>query len=64
MGLSFRKGVRIAPGVRLTFSKRGASVSAGPRGVKVGTDMRGRRRVSLSALGFLWRRSKGGSDAG
>jgi uncharacterized protein DUF4236 len=60
MPLSWRKGVRLAPGVRMTFSKRGASVSAGPRGAKAGVDTGGRRRVGLSAFGFLWRKSRRG----
>jgi hypothetical protein len=56
LALNFRKSFRLAPGVRMTLSKRGASVSAGPRGVKVGVDSRGRRRVGLSWRGFSWRR--------
>lgn len=47
MGLSWRKSVKLVPGVRLTFSKRGASLSAGPPHVKAGTDTRGTRRASV-----------------
>jgi hypothetical protein len=56
--LSFRKSIRLAPGVRMTLSRRGASVSAGPRGAKASVNTSGRRGVSLSALGFLWRMTK------
>jgi hypothetical protein len=56
MSLFFSKSFRIAPGVRLTMSKRGASVSAGPRGAKVGANTTGGRRVSLSWKGLSWRR--------
>jgi hypothetical protein len=56
LGLSFRKSFRLAPGVRMMLSKRGASVSAGPRGTKVGVDNRGQRRVGLACRGFSWRR--------
>ena len=58
MGLSFRKSVKLLPGVRMTLSKRGASVSAGPPHVKGGVDSRGTRRASLSLFGFSWRKSK------
>jgi hypothetical protein len=56
MGWSFRKSVRIAPGVRVTLGKRGASVSAGPKGAKVSVDTRRERRLSLSRFGALWRK--------
>lgn len=48
MSLIFRKSVRLAPGLRLTLSKRSASVSAGPRGVKASVNTRGEQRASLS----------------
>ena len=41
MGLYFRKSVKIAPGVRLNMSKKGMSVSAGPKGAKVNISKRG-----------------------
>lgn len=41
MGIFFRKSVKIAPGVRLNFGKRGTSVSIGPRGAKVNFSKRG-----------------------
>lgn len=64
MGLSWRKFMKLIPGVRLTFSKRGASVSAGPPHVKTGVDSRGTRRASLSLFGFSWRKSRRRDDAG
>ena len=47
MSFGFRKGFKLAPGLRLTFSKRGASLSAGPRGAKISASTTGRRRRSL-----------------
>jgi hypothetical protein len=56
VGVFFRKSIRLAPGIRLSLSKRGASVSAGPRGAKVGASTSGRRRLSLSRGGVSWRK--------
>lgn len=36
--------------------KRGAGVSTGPRGAKLGANERGERRASLSFKGFYWRK--------
>jgi len=41
MSFRFQKRVRIAPGVRLNFSKRGISTSVGPRGASVTAGKRG-----------------------
>ena len=41
MGIFFRKSVKIAPGLRLNISKRGTSVSIGPRGAKLNIGKRG-----------------------
>ena len=35
MGWNFRRSTKIAPGVRLNFSKKGVGVSLGPRGSKI-----------------------------
>jgi len=35
MGFSFRRSIKIAPGVRLNFSKSGVSTSLGTRGARV-----------------------------
>lgn len=51
MGWSFRKSLKIAPGVRLNLNKRGASVSAGPRGAKVSANTRRQKRLSVSRFG-------------
>jgi hypothetical protein len=56
MGLIFRKSFKIAPGVRLTVSKRGMSVSAGPKGAKLSTNTRGEKRASLGWKGLFWRK--------
>jgi hypothetical protein len=57
MGFGFRKSFKLAPGMRLSFSKRGASVSVGPRGVGIAASTTGRRRRSLGWRGLYWRRS-------
>ena len=56
MGFFFRKSLKIAPGIRLNLSKRGAGISAGPRGTKVSVNSRGERRASLSFKGLNWRK--------
>jgi uncharacterized protein DUF4236 len=60
MGLFFRKTKKIAPGVNVNLSKRGASFSVGPKGAKVST----RGRLSLSKGGFRFTRKQvSGSSA-
>lgn len=56
MAWGFRKSRKLMPGVRLTGSKRGLSVSAGPRRMKVSGNTRGERRGSASLWGFFWRK--------
>lgn len=56
MAFGFRKSLKVAPGVRLTLSKRGASVSGGPRGAKVSVNTRRERRLSLARFGAFWRK--------
>jgi hypothetical protein len=56
MGWSFRKSVKIAPGVRLNLGKRGASWSAGPTGAKVSANTRREKRLTVSRFGAFWRK--------
>lgn len=58
MGWNFRKSVKIAPGVKVNFSKRGASVSAGPKGFKVSLNSKGKvhRTVSIPGTGLYSRK--------
>lgn len=56
MSIGFRKSFRLAPGVRLTASRRGVGVSGGPRGAKLSVNSRRERRASLSWLGWFWRK--------
>lgn len=56
MGWGFRKTIRIAPGLRLNLGKRSAGLSLGRRGARVSANTRGRKGLSLSRLGFFWRR--------
>lgn len=77
MGFRFRKSIRLAPGVRLNLSKRGASVSLGGRGLTTNVSTRGTRTtVGLPGTGLSYshftpaassaRRgsSRGGASAG
>jgi hypothetical protein len=56
VAFGFRKSFKVAPGVRMTLSKRGASVSGGPRGAKLSVNTRREKRASLGWLGTFWRR--------
>ncbi len=56
MGWGFRKSIKIVPGVRLTFGKRGTSLSAGPKGAKLSVNTRREKRVSISRFGAFWRK--------
>jgi hypothetical protein len=56
MGFRFRKSVRIAPGIRVNFSARGASVSAGPRGASLSFGSRGAyANVGIPGSGLSFR---------
>lgn len=50
VGWSFRKSVRLLPGLRLNISKSGLGLSAGRRGARVSTGPSG-HRVTLGAPG-------------
>ena len=54
MAWNFRKSIKIAPGVKVTLSKRGASVSAGPKGFKHSINTKGevRRKTSIPGTGL------------
>ena len=55
MGFRFRRSVRIAPGVRVNFGKRGTSVSLGGHGVTENISKRGRRTTySLRGSGLSY----------
>jgi Protein of unknown function (DUF4236) len=56
MAFGFRKSMRLAPGVRLTLSKRGASVSGGPKGAKMSVNTRNEKRASVGRFGGFWRK--------
>jgi len=42
MGFIFRKSLKLAPGIRLNFSKRGLGISAGVPGARLSVSSRGR----------------------
>jgi SH3-like domain-containing protein len=55
MGFRFRKSLRIAPGVRLNFSRSGISTSVGPRGAKLTVGPKGTRTtVGIPGSGMSW----------
>lgn len=59
MGLSFSRSVRFG-GVRFNFSGSGIGVSAGIKGLRVGTGPRG-AYISAGVGGFRYRTSLGGN---
>lgn len=55
MGLRFRKSVKVAPGVRINFGKKGSSVTFGKRGAKVTVGKNGvRTTVGLPGTGLSY----------
>jgi hypothetical protein len=56
MPIGFRKRKKIAPGLFLNLSKRGAGLSVGRRGATVSKSATGRRQLSLGWKGLFWRK--------
>lgn len=59
MGWNFRKSIKIAPGVKLNFSKRGVGMSVGPKGYKISVNSKGdvHKTISIPGTG-LYKREK------
>lgn len=59
MGFRFRKSMKIAPGLRLTFGKRSIGLSAGIRGARVSLNSSGRVTSSagIPGSGLYWTES-------
>jgi hypothetical protein len=56
MGWSFRRSIKILPGLRLNLSKRGVGISAGVRGAHASTGPRGTWfNTSLPGSGLSYR---------
>ena len=51
MGFRFYRSLKLLPGVRLNFGKRGIGISAGVRGLHVGVDSRGKGYTSAGIPG-------------
>ena len=51
MGFRFRRSIKLLPGVRLNFGKRGIGISAGVPGLHVGVDSRGKAYTSAGIPG-------------
>lgn len=55
MGWSFRKSLRLLPGVRLNVSKSGLGLSLGRRGARVSTGPGGHRMtLGVPGSGLSW----------
>lgn len=55
MSLRFRRSLKIAPGIRLNFGKKGISASIGPRGAKITIGETGiRKTVGLPGTGLSY----------
>jgi len=69
MGWSFRKSIRIAPGLRLNLSKSGVGVSGGVKGMRLSVGPSG-TQVTAGSHGMYYRKRFGrgrapqGADAG
>src|ERR1035437_5386353 len=51
MALRFHRSMKLFPGVRLNFGKRGIGISAGVPGLRVGVDSRGKGYTSAGIPG-------------
>lgn len=64
MGLRFRRRMRLAPGLRLNLSRRGASFSVGERGATLNFGRRGKRvTVGLPGSGLSYSTRVGAAPA-
>lgn len=50
MGFRFRKSFKIAPGIKVNLSKKGASLSAGAKGFRVNS--KGNASISKGGFGY------------
>lgn len=63
MGFRFRRSIKIAPGLRVNFGKRGVSLSAGVRGASITVGSRGTHtNVGIPGTGLSYRERIGGSS--
>lgn len=62
MGFRFRKSVKIAPGVRMNFGKKGVGMSFGGKGARYSISSTGRRTttVGIPGTGLSYSTSSGG----
>lgn len=66
MGLKFRKSVKIAPGVRMNFGKKGVGMSFGGKGARYSISSTGRRTTSVGipGTGLSYSSTSGGRKKG
>lgn len=57
-GWSFRKRIKIAPGVNLNIGKKGVGISVGVKGARVSVNTSGRKQTTLSLPGTGLRYTK------
>jgi hypothetical protein len=63
MGLRFRKSIKLAPGIRMNFSRSGLSWTLGPRGASMGIGKRGTfLNAGIPGTGLYTRERIGGSS--
>lgn len=64
MGFRFRKSVKIAPGIRLNFGKKSASVSLGGKGARFTINNKGKKTASfgIPGTGIYYTESVGGKN--
>ena len=56
MSWGYRRSRRVAPGIRPNAGRRGVGLNVGPRHAKISVNTSGRRSLSLSLLGFFFRK--------
>jgi Protein of unknown function (DUF4236)/Excalibur calcium-binding domain len=59
VALSYRKRIRLAPGISLNVSKRGLGLSVGPRGAKLSVGSDGRVRGTAGRAGIRYQETLG-----
>lgn len=65
MGWSFRKSIKIAPGVKINVGKKGIGMSAGTKGFRVGVNSKGKAytHTSIPGTGLYNHKEYGNSNS-
>lgn len=54
MGFSYRKSIKIAPGLKMNVGRKSVGLSAGPKGAKISANTKRQKRASVGLFGFRW----------